>query len=109
MIITTAHSGETRKDSFHKEYTTNASWYKEGKKTANGERFNPYGLTVAHRSLPFGTLLRLTNNETGRSIIVRVNDRGPFIKNRTLDVTLGCARMLGMNIVGVTKLQVQIL
>jgi len=66
-----------------------------GKRTASGERFNPHALTAAHRSLPFGTKLRLTNPANGRSVIVRVNDRGPFVCGRVIDVSLGAARALG--------------
>jgi len=110
FMANNAHSTEVHE--YHtviKTYNTIASWYKHGKVTANGERFNPWGLTVAHRTLPFGTKLRLTNLETKKSIIVTVNDRGPFIRGRGLDVTLGCAHRLGMYTTGVTKLKVEIL
>ncbi len=60
-----------------------------GQTTANGERFNAYGKTVAHRYLPFGTKLRVTNRSNGRSVIVRVNDRGPFVGGRDLDLSYG--------------------
>jgi len=79
-----------------------ASWYAEGKQTANGERFNPDGLTCAHRSLPFGTLLRVTYK--GRSTVCRVNDRGPFIRGRVLDLSRGTARAIGMLGVGVARI-----
>jgi rare lipoprotein A len=82
-----------------------ASFYYHGSKTASGERFNPNGLTAAHRSLPFGTMLRLVNHSTGRSVTVRVNDRGPFIKGRGLDVSRGAAAALGMIGSGVATLQ----
>lgn len=84
-----------------------ASWYYEGTITANGERFNPNGLTVAHKSLPFGTKLRLTHN--GKTIIVRVNDRGPFIKGRTLDLSRGAAKALGCIKVGVCVVDMTII
>lgn len=90
-------------------FNVKASWYKYGKITANQERFNQNGLTVAHKTLPFGTRLKLTNPKNNKSIIVRVNDRGPYIKGRDLDVTLGCAKRLGMLDKGVVTLQVEIL
>jgi rare lipoprotein A (peptidoglycan hydrolase) len=74
--------------------------YGVGHHTANGEKFNPDGLTAAHRTLPFGTLVRLTNPSNGRSVTVRINDRGPFGSAHALgvkfDVTRGAARALGM-------------
>jgi rare lipoprotein A len=78
---------------------TVATWYGNehaGKRTASGERFNPAGLTAAHRSLPFGTCLRVGNPKTGRSVSVRVNDRGPFTKGVSLDLSHGAARAIGM-------------
>lgn len=73
-----------------------ASWYGSGHRTANGERFNPNGLTAAHRSLPFGTRVRVENRRTGRSVVVRINDRGPFARGRIIDLSRGSARALGM-------------
>ncbi|MFL6861739.1 MAG: septal ring lytic transglycosylase RlpA family protein [Allosphingosinicella sp.] len=67
-----------------------------GNRTASGERFNPAALTCAHRSLPLGTMLRVTNVSNGRSVTVRVNDRGPFAPGRVLDMSLAAARDLGM-------------
>lgn len=73
-----------------------ASWYGSGARTANGERFNPNGLTAAHRTLAFGTRLRIVNERNGRSVIVRVNDRGPFVKGRIIDLARGSANAIGM-------------
>ncbi len=73
-----------------------ASWYALHSQTASGERMNPEALTAAHRSLPFGTRLKVTNPQNGRSVVVRINDRGPFIKGRVLDLSKGAARQLGM-------------
>lgn len=73
-----------------------ASWYGSGRRTANGERFNPNGLTAAHPSLPFGTRLKVVNDGNGRSVIVRVNDRGPFAHGRIIDLARGSARAIGM-------------
>lgn len=72
-----------------------ASWYALHSKTASGERMNPSALTAAHRSLPFGTRLKVTNRNNGRSVVVRINDRGPFIKGRMLDLSKGAASRLG--------------
>jgi rare lipoprotein A len=87
-----------------------ASYYgKElaGRKTASGERFNPSGMTAAHRSLPFGTRLKLTNPRNGRTVVVRINDRGPFVRGRTLDVSHGAANALGFAAQGTANLRVE--
>ena len=81
-----------------------ASYYKTGRLTANGEHFQPMGLTCAHRRMAFGTKLKVTNLRNGRSVIVRVNDRGPFIRGRVLDLSLGAANAIGMNGAGVVKI-----
>ena len=86
-----------------------ASFYKSGARTANGERFNPHGMTAAHRSLPFGTKVRVQNMRTGRSVVVRINDRGPFIRGRVIDLALGAARVIGLHGSGVAKVSLQIL
>jgi rare lipoprotein A len=77
-------------------YHVNASWYQSGRKTANGEKFNPDGMTAAHKKLPFNTKVKVTNPYNGNSIIVRINDRGPFIKGRELDLARGAAKAIGM-------------
>lgn len=79
--------------------TVGATWYGNelrGNRTANGEVFNPDGLTAAHRTLPFGTCLIVGNPKTSKSVKVRVNDRGPFTKGLTLDLSAGAARAIGM-------------
>jgi len=73
-----------------------ASVYSGGR-TANGERAAASGLTAAHRSLPFGTMVRVTNQNSGRSVVVRINDRGPFIRGRIIDVTPTAAHALGFS------------
>ena len=76
-----------------------ASWYGKdfhGRRTANGERYDMNDLTAAHRTLPFGTLLEVRNARNGRSVVVRVNDRGPFSKSRILDLSYGAAREIGL-------------
>ncbi len=72
-----------------------ASWYALHSKTASGERMNPSAMTAAHRSLPFGTKIKVTNKNNGKSVVVRINDRGPFIRGRVLDLSKGAARELG--------------
>jgi len=75
----------------------------QGGKTASGERSNPHALTAAHRTLPFGTMVKVTNNKNGRSVYVRINDRGPFKPGRIIDVTPAAAQKLGFDgIVAVT-------
>ena len=80
-----------------------------GNRTASGERFNPLGLTAAHRTLPLGTKLRVTNLSNGLSTIVRINDRGPFVGNRIIDVSLGAARQIGMIRSGKARVKLEIL
>ncbi|MEM7556567.1 MAG: septal ring lytic transglycosylase RlpA family protein [Cyanobacteria bacterium P01_A01_bin.84] len=81
-----------------------ASWYGDyfhGRLTANGERYNQYALSVAHKSLPFNTFLHVTNTKNGKSVIVRVNDRGPYIPPRSLDLSRAAARCIGSETDGV--------
>ena len=73
-----------------------ASIYSGGR-TANGERTDANGMTAAHKTLPFGTLVRVTHQRSGRSVIVRINDRGPFVAGRVIDVTPAAARALGFS------------
>ena len=87
-----------------------ASYYAHkfhGRKTANGERFNMHEMTAAHRTLPFGTVLLVTNLSNDKSIIVRINDRGPFAKKRIIDLSYGAARELDFIHNGVTKVRIQ--
>lgn len=80
-----------------------ASYYWQGTRTASGARFNPNGLTAAHRTLPFGTRVRVTNHSNGRSVTVTINDRGPFIKGRVIDLSRGAAQVIGMTGAGVAR------
>ena len=86
-----------------------ASYYWQGSKTASGEKFNANELTAAHRTLPFGTRVRVTSLATGRSVTVRINDRGPFIPGRTVDISRAAAQSLGMIDRGVTKVKLDVL
>jgi rare lipoprotein A len=85
-----------------------ASFYTEGTVTANGEKFDTHELTAAHRTLPFGTRLRVTNVATGQSVTVRVNDRGPFIPGREVDVSYSAAETLGMVGGGLAKVKLDV-
>jgi len=85
-----------------------ASWYKCCARTANGERFNPDGLTAAHRSLPFGTKVRVENIKTGQAVVVRINDRGPFAKHRIIDLSRGAAKKIGLVKAGVSDVRLRI-
>jgi rare lipoprotein A len=85
-----------------------ASFYSEGQKTASGERFDPNELTAAHPTLPFGTRLRVTNAKTGRSVTVRVNDRGPYVPGRVVDVSYSAAQALGMVNSGTAKVKLDV-
>lgn len=89
-----------------------ASWYGpgfHGNLSANGEIFNQNDLTAAHKELPFGTLVRVTNLDNGRSVVVRINDRGPYAGDRILDLSAGAARVLGMIDSGVAPIQLDVL
>jgi rare lipoprotein A len=85
-----------------------ASYYSEGARTASGERFDAMQLTAAHPTLPFGTRLRVTNVATGKSVTVRVNDRGPFVRGRVVDVSYSAAQSLGMVGRGVAKVKLDV-
>jgi len=85
-----------------------ASYYKSGRLTANGERFNPNAYTAAHRSLKFGTKVRVTNLRNGRSVVVRINDRGPFVSGRIIDLTYGAAMAVGLHDTGIAQVQVAV-
>ena len=90
--------------------TLKASWYGpkfHGKNTANGEVYNQMALTAAHKYLSFGTLLKITNPKNGKSVIVRINDRGPYIEGRELDLSKGAAIELGILEKGVARVKVQ--
>lgn len=89
-----------------------ASYYAgfhHGKKTASGERFNMHSLTAAHRTLPLGSKIKVTNLNNGKEVVVRVNDRGPYARGRVIDVSLGAAKKLDMIKTGTAKVSIQIL
>ncbi len=78
--------------------------YESGPRTASGERFDPNAMTAAHRTLPFGALVRVTYQ--GRSVVVRINDRGPFVRGRDIDLSEGAARRIGLPGVGAVTIEV---
>jgi rare lipoprotein A len=86
-----------------------ASWYALHSRTASGERMNPGRLTAAHRSLRFGTKLRVTNSRNGRAVVVRINDRGPFIRGRILDLSRAAANSIGMTRSGTARVCYEVL
>ena len=85
-----------------------ASFYTEGTQTANGEKFDTNELTAAHPTLPFGTRLQVTNVATGKSVTVRVNDRGPYVHGRVVDVSYAAANALGMVDGGIAKVKLDV-
>ncbi len=91
--------------------TGQASWYgrEGGPKTANGERYNPEGLTAAHRTLPFGTKVRVTSIKTGLTVTLRINDRGPFRSRRIIDVSAGAAKAIGIKNDGIGQVKMEVL
>jgi rare lipoprotein A len=87
-----------------------ASFYSyEGSKSANGQKIEPGALTAAHRTLPFGTRVRVSDPSTGKSVIVTINDRGPFARGRVLDVSTSAAKVLDMIDKGVIHVHVEVL
>jgi len=86
--------------------TGHASWYAMTSRTANGERADPKAMTAAHPSLPFGTWVRVKNLRNGRSVVVRINDRGPFKRGRIIDVSKAAAAQLGFMRAGITRVRI---
>ena len=92
--------------------TVMASWYGQefsGRRTASGAAFDPRGFTAAHRTLPLGTMIRVTNPRTGASVLVTVTDRGPFRSHRELDLSKAAAREVGILSRGVASVQIEVL
>jgi rare lipoprotein A len=86
-----------------------ASFYSDEQLTANGEKFNPSAMTAAHKTLPFGTRLRVTNVATGKSVTVRINDRGPYVPGRVVDVSYSAAESLGIVGKGLAKVKLDVI
>ncbi len=94
------------------EFAGVASYYGpkfHGRKTASGETFDMYQYTAAHRALPFGTRIRVTNQNNGKTVVVRVNDRGPFVKNRILDLSYAAAKEIDLVTAGTAQISILIL
>lgn len=112
VLTTFSFTFANAKPSVGQSYSGSASYYGKrhhGNKTASGERFNMYGMTAAHRSLPLGCKIKVTNQENGKSVIVKVNDRGPFHGNRILDLSQGAAKQLGFIKQGLAKIDIEVL
>ena len=103
----------TRASSLHQynshEFSGTASYYFEGQRVASGGRFDPDGMTAAHRTLPFGTRVHVTDLNSGRSVDVTINDRGPFVHGRVLDLSRGAAQALGMMARGITRIRASVI
>ncbi len=98
-----------RYETFRGAHTEVASWYGPGfagRPTSTGETYNPEELTAASKTLPLGSHVRVTNPDTGRSVVVRINDRGPFVRGRSLDLSHGAAQQIGLTGKGVGRVQV---
>ena len=87
-------------------WTGKASFYSHGSRTASGARYDPGAMTAAHKTLPFGSRLRVTNLANQRSVLVTVNDRGPFVGGRILDLSAGAADVIGMRQSGVAQVRI---
>jgi rare lipoprotein A len=110
VAVVRKHTPFARRDAADTKHASSgiASFYTEGTRTASGEKFNTLELTAAHPTLPFGTKLRVTNAATGRSVTVRVNDRGPYVPGRVVDVSYSAADALGMVGKGVAKVKLDV-
>ena len=96
----------------HHAETGQASWYgkaHQGKRTASGERFDMHALTAAHRTLPFGTIVRVREVKSGRSVNVRINDRGPYRRDRIIDLSYEAARKLGFVSRGTARVEITVI
>ena len=112
VVFGATYSQAKEEQSGSKTISGSASWYGaqfHGRKTANGERFDMNQLTAAHRSLPFGTKVRVTNQKNGKSVVVRINDRGPFVGRRVIDLSRGAAQAVNMIGSGVAPVKLQVL
>ncbi|NOY84683.1 MAG: septal ring lytic transglycosylase RlpA family protein [Nitrospirae bacterium] len=114
LIFLSACTVPLKKHSFHLGYSETglASWYGKdfhGRPTASGEIYDMFEVTAAHKSLPLGTLLHVRDLDTGKSIKVKVNDRGPFVRKRILDLSYGAAKALGIVGTGIAKIELKII
>lgn len=110
LLIGCSSTGSSRIQGFTERGT--ASWYGpnfDGKPTASGEKFNQSAMTAAHKTYPFGTVVRVTNLRNGRSVEVRINDRGPFVKGRIIDLSRGAAKKIDMIQAGTVPVRLDVL
>lgn len=103
-----ASTSDKTKTTSYKETCGHASWYALTSKTASGERMNPKLLTAAHRSYSFGTMLRVVNKKNGKSVIVRINDRGPFKRGRMIDISRAAADQIDLRSAGIGQVCTQV-
>lgn len=95
-----------------KSMTGIASFYDakfQGRRTASGERFNNSALTAAHKSLPFGSLVKVTNVRNSKSVVVRINDRGPYVRGRVIDLSKAAAKKIGLSHTGTARVKLEVL
>ena len=105
VVAACTHHAPVQKTDLYRGY---ASWYDEPQMTASGERFNKNAMTAAHRTLPLGTRVRVTNTRNGKSCVVRINDRGPYSKGRIIDLSQAAARQLDMIDAGVAPVTLEV-
>lgn len=111
IMVASCSSGPSPKPPSRDEAVGLASYYGKkfhGRRTASGERFNMHAMTAAHRSLAFGSMVRVTHAKNGRTVKVRINDRGPFIKGRIIDLSHAAAKKLGMLAEGVARVRIRV-
>lgn len=109
-LLLLAH--KTRRSSGAYTTTGQASWYGNefnGRRTASGEIYNQYGITAAHKTLAFGTRVKVTNLNNGKTVTVRITDRGPFIAGRIIDLSRGAADIIGLTASGVAPVKIQVI
>jgi peptidoglycan lytic transglycosylase len=111
-LVACGSSGKTTKRPGGGSYSTQrgyASYYHEPQRTASGERFDKNAMTAAHRSLPFNTHVRVTNMRNGKTVVVRINDRGPYSGNRIIDLSLAAAKQIDMIAAGVVPVTLEVI
>ena len=99
-------------DSYKYELSGDASWYGpglNGNRTANGDKFDMHGMSAAHKELPLGSIVVVTNLNTNKSVVVRINDRGPFVKGRVIDMSYGSAYLIDMVLAGIAPVHIEII
>ncbi|WP_191601593.1 septal ring lytic transglycosylase RlpA family protein [Marinomonas algicola] len=113
LLVTACSSGPiSREDAMGYEDSGEASYYAmkyQGRQTANGERFDQNAMTAAHKRLPFGSIVKVTNTDNGKSVIVRINDRGPFIYGRIIDLSKSAFQRIGETRLGLLDVDIEVL